>query len=67
MIENPSALLLPVEHKTLERMSVWRITYHGKDWTDQAVVDKGVDATILHHGPGVFRGWKIGFAVQSNM
>jgi hypothetical protein len=59
----PAGLLVPVKHKTLERLSVWRMTYHRKDRTNQAVVDKGVDAAILHHGPGVFRGWKIGFAV----
>jgi len=44
-------------------IGVERMAYHCKHWTDQAVVDKGVDAAILHHGPGVFRGWKIGFAV----
>ncbi len=43
------------------------MTYHRKDRPNQAVIDKGIDAAVFHHGPGVLRSRNISFAIQSNM
>ena len=40
---------------------------HGEDGADEAVIDEGVDAAVLHHAPGVLGGGDVGFAVEGDV
>lgn len=37
---------------------------HGKDWADQAIVHKSVNAPVFHHFPGVFSGGDVGLSIK---
>lgn len=40
---------------------------HSEDGADEAVVDEGVDAAVLHHAPGVLGGGDVGFAIEGDV
>lgn len=40
---------------------------HSKDGPDEAIIDKSINAAVFHHGPGVFCGGDVGFAVEGDV
>jgi len=54
-------------HESGQDIGVRSMAYHRKDRPNQAVVDKGIDAAVFHHGPSVLSSRNVSFAIQSNM